>query len=996
MSAGKAGSWKQVREILDAALDQDPEHRRQYVEGACDDPDLQRQVLSVLSAYESETAEFPPPPVYRDDTEEAAPEPELYGPGAVIGPYTIARKIGAGGMGAVFLASRSDASYDQKVAIKVVQRPWASPEELRRFRSERQILADLSHPSIAQLLDGGNTPEGRPYLVMEYVEGIPIDAYCRKHEPSLEARLDLFRQVCAAVQFAHQNLIVHRDLKPANILVDEKGKVKLLDFGIAKVLDASDFAMTVMETRPGSSPMTLAYASPEQVQGQNVTTATDVYSLGLLLYEMLTGRRPYELQSFNLIDAVEAICKRDVVAPSTVLRRHEGRRAVAQKAQEEAEVARSRRGGPWRRIQGDLDAIVLKALSKEPRERYASAEQMAEDLERYRRSQPVRARQGTWTYRAWKFLVRNRMPLLALATILTILIGAIFILVRQQNEVIRQRDQAQIVSNWMIRIFESPDPRRSLGEVVTARRLLDESADSIRDDLADEPQVLSRMLQVLARTYLNLGLTDDAEPLAADAYGLASPSVDPVEVFQLLALQTKIAFRQRQYQKAVELADQGLAMPDSVTETVPEAKVELLNYKAKALMSQLDTQAAEATLAEALEFVGEDGDPELRADLLISLSKAQSVRQETGKALDSARKAVELLKDELHELHPAVLSAERGLIWTAWPEIGFEETKRRLLDLADRHRRLNNEDLADQARVYQALAAICERSGKRAEAETYYREAIRLGHEEWGEFHPDLSTMAQNLGKLRLAAGDLEEAEVLQRKALRIAEKEFGRDSYSYGIALQLQGNIEAQRGDGEASEASYRGALERLEASVGPFHDHTVQVITGLAFLRLQEERREEAEAYFREALERGLKAPERSAGMSRIQYYLARQEGHFEKWASAVEHLQEVIDVDGTSGLGPRAAARRSRFLISLERFEEAEKDALWAEEIFRPQGSEPWVLHCRHSLGLAYLGQGRAEEAVDVLQQVHDRRVEMGVSADGMEEIKRDLARAREALL
>ena len=292
--------WQKVKDALDQAFERSPEQRRQCLEQLCDDRAVLDQALSVLEAYESAADSSSAEPSATELSAESPtatsdgvdPRTEVFGSGSEVGPYRIDRKLGAGGMGAVYLAHRSDRSYDKEVAIKLIHQKWAiSKERISRFRRERQILANLSHPSIAQLLDGGSTSQGYPYLVMEYVEGETIDAYRDSRDLSVDEVLDLFQQICSAVQYAHQNLIVHRDLKPANILVDADGQVKLLDFGIAKILDTEDFGVTVLETRTGSSPMTLAYASPEQVSGGAITTATDVYALGILLFQLLTGQK---------------------------------------------------------------------------------------------------------------------------------------------------------------------------------------------------------------------------------------------------------------------------------------------------------------------------------------------------------------------------------------------------------------------------------------------------------------------------------------------------------------------------------------------------------------------------------------------------------------------------------------------------------------------------------------------------------------------------------
>jgi serine/threonine protein kinase len=316
--------------------------------------------------------------------------------GIPVGPYRLIREIGSGGMGTVFLAVRNDDAFQRRVAIKVLRRGMDTDAIVRRFRHERQILASLQHPYIAGLLDGGSTSDGLPYFAMEYVQGQNISDFCEARTLDTTARLELFRKVCAAVQYAHQNLIIHRDIKPANVLVTSDGTPKLLDFGIAKLVNPEVGGQTLAPTAAGLQLMTPDYASPEQVRGETVTTATDVYSLGVLLYELLTGRRPYELTSRSLADVAHVICHAEPERPST---------AVTQPVRGATSPHTDRLR---RRLAGDLDNIALKALSKEPDRRYASVDQFSEDVRRHLAGLPVIARKDTVGYRAAKFVRRNK------------------------------------------------------------------------------------------------------------------------------------------------------------------------------------------------------------------------------------------------------------------------------------------------------------------------------------------------------------------------------------------------------------------------------------------------------------------------------------------------------------------------------------------------------------------------------------------------------------
>ncbi|MEM9597659.1 MAG: serine/threonine-protein kinase, partial [Acidobacteriota bacterium] len=512
--------WGEVRAVLDEALDLPAHARREYVDRECGDPELHRLVVSYLVAYDDDaTFEGQGPGAapladlarQRFDAAQGVDLPAGHG----VGSYRVIRRLGQGGMGTVYLAQRGDDAYSKQVAVKLLRYAWAGDEQLSRFRRERQILADLEHPSIAQLLDGGSTPEGQPYLVMEYVDGRPIDEHCRREELGLDARLALFQKVCDAVQFAHQNLVVHRDLKPSNILVTPAGEPKLLDFGIAKILGPERFAETVLPTRTGLTPMTPAYASPEQVRGQAITTASDVYSLGVLLYQLLTGDLPYRFEGGDLDAMVEAICHHEVRTPSSRVVR------VPEPKDIPAEAGTLRR-----RLRGDLDAIVLKALAKETEHRYATAEQLADDIRRVFARQPVRARRGTLVYRSAKFLRRHRLGLAATAAVFGVLVISILVLLDQRravmderNRAVRERNRSETVTHWMVELFELPDPGRSLGRRVTALELLDKSSLSIREDLAAEPGLLAELLGTLGETYANLGQLPEARELLRASVG---------------------------------------------------------------------------------------------------------------------------------------------------------------------------------------------------------------------------------------------------------------------------------------------------------------------------------------------------------------------------------------------------------------------------------------------------------------------------------------------
>jgi serine/threonine protein kinase len=428
--------WEQIRQVFDGALERPAKDRAAYLRVLCArDDELRREVETLLRSSEQagEFLETPAAhlsqfvsrgPSHNDDDAGAFPE------GYRLGPYQFVRRIGRGGMGAVWLANRFDHEYHKQVAIKMVKRGMDSQEILRRFLTERQVLANLDHPNIARLIDGGSTPDGLPYLVMEYVEGTPIDQYCEWRRCSISERLQLFRAVCSAVQYAHQNLVVHRDIKTGNILVAD-GIPKLLDFGIAKLLSPDGVTLDLAQTRPEMRPMTLDYASPEQVRGEPITTATDVYSLGVLLFRLLTGKMPYGAKLSSQA-AMHAICEVEPLRPSALVLSDDttGVPDATQKMEAVSESRDKARKRLRKKLAGDLDNIILMALRKEPHRRYLSVEQFSEDIRRYLEGRPVIARLDTPGYRFAKFVRRNAG---GVAAALVIGVGLISIAVVSQH-----------------------------------------------------------------------------------------------------------------------------------------------------------------------------------------------------------------------------------------------------------------------------------------------------------------------------------------------------------------------------------------------------------------------------------------------------------------------------------------------------------------------------------------------------------------------------------
>jgi eukaryotic-like serine/threonine-protein kinase len=488
------GNDEKVAELFAAAINYEPDERRAFLASECDgEPLLLAEVEALLAADEEVVAAgFMCEPALKLQASQYARELEASRLGERIGHYEILSLIGEGGMGEVYLAR--DLEFERKVALKLIKGGLQTKAIRRRFLGERQILASLDHPNIARLLDGGTTDDGLPYFVMEYVEGQPIDAYADAHGLSTGARLKLFRMVCAGVQYAHQNLVIHRDIKPSNILVTEAGTPKLLDFGIAKLFDPTRAGEAPEATATLLRVMTPEYASPEQVKGAPITTASDVYSLGVLLYELLTGRRPYRFKSRQTGDAASAICEAEPERPSHAVSR--AREAAGDDQTPGVDTMQLRR-----QLRGDLDNIILMALRKEPPRRYSSVSEFSEDINRHLDGLPVRARKDTFNYRASKFVRRNRVAVAAAVVVLLILIAGIVATAWEARRANRRFNDVRKMAHSMI--FELNDA--IMRGPTKARQLLVTSALEYLDSLAREARSDASLQHELADAYMQIG-----------------------------------------------------------------------------------------------------------------------------------------------------------------------------------------------------------------------------------------------------------------------------------------------------------------------------------------------------------------------------------------------------------------------------------------------------------------------------------------------------------
>jgi tetratricopeptide (TPR) repeat protein len=735
--------WGQVKAVLEGVLERPQEDRMALLAEACDgDGELRAEVESLL-AFEAESETFIEQPLFGRfaDREEGLTE------GQRVGPYQVVREIGRGGMGAVYLAVRADEEFDHRVALKLVGQGTAT-EIVRRFRAERQILAHLDHPNIAKLFDGGTTEDGRPYFVMEYVEGRPIDEACQGLP--LRQRLAMFREVCAAVHFAHQNLVVHRDLKPGNILVTADGAPKLLDFGIAKLLDPglSDPAVSELGLRP----MTLSYASPEQVRQETITTASDVYGLGVLLHVLLTGRSPYAAEDRMALE--RAIVEGKTIRPSAA-------------ASSPAEA---------RRLAGDLDTIVLRAMHIEPGRRYASAEQLAADIQRHLDGLPVLARKDTPGYRLGKFVRRHKLGVGAAAAGLLLVLGFSVTVTVLLQRAERERDRAAAVSGFMEDLFTIPDPGRSRGETITAREVLDRGRQEIAGNLEEAPETRAALLETMGRVYRRLGLLEPARELLTESLRvrretLSEDHLDMASSLQNLAL----VLRQLQRdQEAEPLLAEAMAIRRRRGDIESPDYASGINDLAAISREKGEYDAAENLFKEALTLKKRLLGPE-NEDVALGLNNLAEVRHARGNLAAAEplyREALAMRRRILGEPHPDVATS------------------------------LNN------------LASLLEDRGDWTTAERLYREALAMRRKVLGNRHPKVAQSLNNLAFILVAEGHPQDAEPLGREALSIADELLAKGHPNRGVFLRNLATVLVAQEKGKEAEPLAREALAVFRAS--------------------------------------------------------------------------------------------------------------------------------------------------------------------------------------
>ena len=827
---------------LDQALDMPPAEREAWLRDLeTKEPHVAAEVRRLLAAHATTRfAAFLNEPIVLPPATYAAA-------GELIGNFRVLKELGQGGMAVVYLAERADGTYSQRVALKILRYGLADSPAQFHFAQERQILASLNHQSIARLLDAGTTATGLHYLAMEYVEGVPIDRYCDERRLSIDARLALFLKVAEAVQYAHRHLIVHRDLKPSNIVVTPEGAVKLLDFGIAKLLGPATFEHAAPPTRNGVWLMTPECASPEQVRGDPVSTATDVYQLGLLLYNLVTGRPPYAVHGRAPLDAFRVICESEPLAPSATVRDEDDHSVRSTTA------ARLRRA-----LSEDIDAIALKALRKEPAQRYASVERLIDDIHRHQMGFTVSAHDGFWSYRAQKFL-RRHAPMLSVITVAVVAVASVATwyaiqLANERNRAQLEAETANHVAEFLANVFSGSNSRIANGGT-TARELLDRGAERIQTELANQPEMKARLLNVISGVYVQYDLFDQALPLLDDAlsqntrlYGRNSK-----ETAETLYWMATLASHRDENARAIGLYEEVLRIRESILGPQHVSTADTLAAFASAVLRGGDTPKATRAAERALNIYSHAVDPNDER-VLTTINVLIACAFNAGD-LRRARTLYEQLLPRIeHSLgakHRNYAAALGNLAFIKLELGDYEGVEKELRHSIQLYENLYGRDHGSIAAKWVVLGKLLHRTGRLSEALTTFQYAIDSQRRVNGPGDRVEAFALSMMSAALRSRGDLDGALQRIQAAQDILRKLLGTSHGEYAEALQAYGEIQLEKNNLAAAVPALTEAVTTLRSGEAPDHYETAEARMANALLLMRTERFVEAETEVRAAID-------------------------------------------------------------------------------------------------------------------------------------------------
>jgi serine/threonine-protein kinase len=864
------GRWKEIDELFDAAVDLPAGGRSVLLDERCRGQDeLRREVEAMLRAHDS-AGGFLTGSASQSAVELISESAHILEMPERVGPYRLTAEIARGGMGAVYLGDRDDGEFEQRVAVKVLQTGLPATDIRRRFLSERQILASLEHEHIARVYDGGVLDDGRPYFVMEYVDGSPIDEYCDQHGLDLRQRLELIRDVADTVRYAHHNFVVHRDLKPSNILVTPEGSVKLLDFGIAKVL-GGEGAADLAATQTGTRWMTPEYASPEQILGRPPTTATDVYQLGVVAYEILTGVRPFRGENRSVFELERTICEDDPSRPSLTVRDTAVRFTDEQRKKRSKDLA------------GDIDAIVLKSLRKESEDRYASAGEFSADVRRYLDGGPVLARQGSTGYRIQTFVRRYRWRVAVVTTsVVVLLAGASAYAVqitraRSKAEAAAEiatleRAKAERVLTFLTGLFEAVDLEKSRGDTLTVFDLVDRGVEEL-DNLDDEPVVQARLAHVIGDVYHRLSQFEKSQQLLTRSADILRriPMTESSELPYTLEALSDLGVSRGDFEAAVVYAREAMDFATEVHGEKHATVAGMMNRLGTAYFYQNDDSLAANYYRKALEIyrseegaegegfatlLGNLGLIEQRAGRLV---EAEALLRESRSLLEEAAGTEERVADATRNL--AIILGDRGV---------FDEAEQLHIDHVVMRRAIDGDTSVSVSSALSFLGGLYDQQGKYDKSIEAYSESLEILKQLFGPRHRYSAMAMNNLAQPLRLLGRYDEAEAHLRQSIDIRRELYGESHYRVATALRQLGSVLSARGNNEEALDLYEEALQIREKHFGRNHKNTANSLNDVASSLASLGRTEQAENVLQDAMKIWGAVSEPDNGRSRTRYLL------------------------------------------------------------------------------------------------------------------------------
>jgi serine/threonine-protein kinase len=785
--------WEQVQILFHDAAAVPPAEQRTFLESACgEDEGLIADVLALLQEDSRGSSLLDRP--FADVAHSVLAEGAQSLPFQELGPYRIRKVLGEGGMGVVYLAERSD--LGSLVALKLLRDAWLSPARRERFAAEQRTLAQLNHPSIARLYDADTLSDGTPFFVMEYVEGLPLTDYCVQHECSFERRLQLFRQVCEAVQYAHSNAVIHRDLKPSNILVRSDGTIRLLDFGIAKQVESLD--IPAQQTMTGLRLMTPAYAAPEQIRGQRVGIQADVYSLGVILYELLCGQLPFDLSNLAPAEAETVLLEHDAPRPSV-------------RAKRESSSAASLSAGSW----ADLDVLCFTAMHKDLERRYRSVEALIRDVDHYLKREPLEARPDTIGYRLDKFVRRNRREVAAAVAAAVLVVGLVVFftvrLAKARDTAVAEAARTQRIQRFTMNLFQGGDQSVGPADDLRVITLVDRGVQEAHA-LTGDPRSQAEIYQTLGTVYENLGKLDKAEQLLnmslkqrETLFGADSP-----EVAESLVAIAGLRDAQARFDEAEKLVRQGLDISKRHLAPNHPAIGKATALLGKILEDRGTYPAAIGVLEEAARLQSTPGPPS--ADLAESLTELANSHFYAGNY------------DISEALNQRVLGMDRELYGEHHPHIA--------------------DDLIN-------LGAVQYERGRFSEAESFYRQGLDITQSFYGKDHPATASALTMLGRALVSEGKLDAGAEILQQALAIQEKVFGKVHPRVAGTLNELGKIAQRRGQLDEAEQELTQAVEIYKSIYAGKHYYIGIALSNLAGVLVDKKEYGKAEKLFEEALQ-------------------------------------------------------------------------------------------------------------------------------------------------